>query len=643
MKPYRLGSRWRNSATGVTRKPAWNPLRIFEFVPRAPYLKVNMALQRFTIRNQKAVQFAECSAVPAIQVIAGPNGVGKSTLLYAIKRKIGGEVVASGQMLYIPPHRTWRRQQIHINNLWEVQETLFLSDVLTKDAMQGYPGLRVLDGNRGPDSADEAMSVIKYTLSHFETRRMMAVLRRVDQQDAVRRADIPDIYLPLRRLTEYLLPHLRFSRIDMEARQNIRCLFHRADLSQTLEVELDDLSSGERAIVSLFMPFLEHEIERILSTLDGIAATGEPPKQRDDLIVLMDEPELHLHPALQTRLLDYLRERTQGGGVQFIMVTHSPTLLSAASYDELYVMMPPTGSQSVNQLVRLADSSDRLQAMRGLCGDTYVLTSCRSIICIEGEPPSADVKSPTDLRILEMLCPELKMHVLLPFGGKGNTIQAARRLRELLPTTLPVVSVNALVDADQGEAAGVDPLIIPLPVAMIENLLLVPAAVWAWLEPHRERVRLRGPEQVEMELRAIATERREEEIAIRVQKAIGLHQVRVNGHTVEKLKESLQGQIEQVRKMFPEDGKLQASVDKATNDVDRIIGEGNTLKRFHGKEILRSFHQEHVHQLGIGYAPFAIELARVIGTNNKYGHPLADVLGKLSLPNPGVNAIIAPQ
>lgn len=45
-----------------------------------------MALKRFRVEDQKALRLAVCDDVPVVMLIAGPNGVGKSTLLYSLHR-----------------------------------------------------------------------------------------------------------------------------------------------------------------------------------------------------------------------------------------------------------------------------------------------------------------------------------------------------------------------------------------------------------------------------------------------------------------------------------------------------------------------------------------------------------------------------
>jgi putative ATP-dependent endonuclease of the OLD family len=52
-------------------------------------------------------------------------------------------------------------------------------------------------------------------------------------------------------------------------------------------------------------------------------------------VLLIEEPEAHLHPQLQIRLLKYLEVQARKAGMQVIVTTHSPVLASAATLDTI--------------------------------------------------------------------------------------------------------------------------------------------------------------------------------------------------------------------------------------------------------------------------------------------------------------------
>ena len=68
---------------------------------------------------------------------------------------------------------------------------------------------------------------------------------------------------------------------------------------------------------------------------------GETPGlQSETICVLIDEPELHLHPNLQARILDYFRTLSVRENAQFVISTHSPTIVEYSNSEELYLLRP---------------------------------------------------------------------------------------------------------------------------------------------------------------------------------------------------------------------------------------------------------------------------------------------------------------
>ena len=57
----------------------------------------------FKVTDQKVIKLAECVSVPRILIIFGQNGVGKSTLLYAVEQSILENVVKNEDVIFISP------------------------------------------------------------------------------------------------------------------------------------------------------------------------------------------------------------------------------------------------------------------------------------------------------------------------------------------------------------------------------------------------------------------------------------------------------------------------------------------------------------------------------------------------------------
>jgi len=588
-----------------------------------------MALQSFRVETQRSIRLAESAHVPPIMVIAGPNGVGKSTLLYAISQGQGQRVMDEGtRVLYQGPHRVMR--STNVQRRWLGGPLRLLRDILSATDVGGFEGLNFQNSSRIPSNVDEAGSTIKHILGKIENRRQSILAATVDRlrltEGTIQTGGIPDVYKALRTLTQFILPHLKFARIDFTNEDDIRCVWERKDGDTFVEVDIDQLSSGEKAVIVLFLPLLEEQLEAGLRELEAFqGGVVTVPEQVVDRVVLIDEPEQHLHPDLQAKILTYMRRTTEETRTQFIVTTHSPTILDQAFDTELFVLAEPDPEDPVrNQLKQIATNAERLEALKQLAGSAYFLTTGRVIVCIEGER-DADPETPTDARLLEILYPRAAAVTLVPTTGKGNVIVTVQRLREHLPEETFRIRVRGLIDADQaGAVAGVE----QLPVCMIENLLLDPVSLHGYLVAIGVET-FPMPDDVDAELRRIAGTMREKEITLRLRRSLKPVTIRLGGATMEELKASRTAHLATVQAMLPADAVLEQRVNEVTAAVDAIITDREELDQFRGKEILKAFHVAHVAPRNIGYNPMCIDLARRVARNATVAERLDPVFERL--------------
>jgi hypothetical protein len=566
-------------------------------------------IESFRVGNEKVIDLAECTKVPRIMIVAGPNGIGKSTLLYALRSRKG--VTGAGKILYIPPHRAWFRQKIRAMYLWG--KNMKYGDFLSSDRIPGVEGLNLRGLSRTYDSLDEAPSTIKHILGQLETRRREVITRVFDQTGSVDKDKMPDVYEPLRKLISFFLPHLQFSHIDFAARDDVRCIFkniYQISKGSPLEIDIDDLSSGEREVITLFLNFIEKRIGERLSTLEG--ATLETPQ---DLILVIDSPELHLHPALQQRFLDYIRDVVAGDNVQFIMATHSQTLVNAARFDELYVLVPPQKMRGYNQLVKVSNEATRLETIRELAGETYSLTLGKPLIFIEGRPPGQGLKEPSDKRILEMILPDFASYTLVPFHDRQRICALIRELSASTELTPLGLCVFAILDNDRAAEQSERDVdrIFAWPVCSIENFLLDSQAIWDTVQPQRERLSWKGPDEVTLALKEIALGLKDAEVKLRAEEKLGCFRWHLEANSDTGIEDSFEEGERKYKEFYGDKEKRRTAYESAKQEVDEIITSDKIFQSFRGKEILRRFHMKFVAGLGIGYQTFVYQIAERIG------------------------------
>lgn len=541
-----------------------------------------MRIAEFKIENKRSIVLAKCSAVPPLMIITGPNGAGKSTLLYEL-RNVGGRE----RILYVGPHRSSRRRTFRQQELYG--KSASFEEMLCQDNAPEYyqgGGFNLNGGTRDPWNTDDSGGYLKYAMCQIEVERQQAISAHFDRTGEIAKGTIPDPWKPFRDLTNSLLPHLRFSHVDNSNRDRLRCVWHVH--SRDIEVDLDDLSSGEKAIIQMFYPLLEHEVRAILEEI----TVGERVSDRAETCVLIDEPELHLHPNLQVKVLDYLRIITSSGKVQVILVSHSPVMAEHASYEELFLLRPvELVDSNQNQLMQIAGDEERLKLLRSVFGATSNVTAMQPVIIVEGTAQTNLSATVSDRKLYRALCREFDAVSVIPGGGKSECIKLLEALNGLLPSISSQLRAVALLDRDVGSDAPLAGFHV-LPVSMIENFLLDPPSIWEAIQSVVERTALKSVEDVATALDKVLDELRSTEIERRAKATLGLFRFRPESPLIEAPAQA-QIQAQNLITQFSTDN-VNYHLKEAEAAVISIEKNRKRREHFHGKDVLDAFYRDNL-------------------------------------------------
>ncbi len=177
----------------------------------------------------------------------------------------------------------------------------------------------------------------------------------------------------------------------------------------------DELGTGQEQILALGFAY---------AYAAAFGATGE------GLVLVIEEPEAHLHPLAQDWLASQLHRFT-AEGVQVIVTTHSPAFIDLRNLDALVLVRKVAGATCVSQLTaaELADycrNHGAPKAMADSILEHYDINStpalragffARAVILVEGA---------TEEFALPVLLRHLGLDLVgtgvacIPVGGKGN-------------------------------------------------------------------------------------------------------------------------------------------------------------------------------------------------------------------------------
>lgn len=214
------------------------------------------------------------------------------------------------------------------------------------------------------------------------------------------------------------------------------------------EIDIDDLSSGEKEIFNIFIRF--HQLKP------------------NGAVILFDEADLHLHPDLERRYLETLRNL--GINNQLIITTHSPEMMIAAGTDSLYTLLKQPPANGGNQLVRVTKSEELHNVLSEIMGSRGIISINQCIVFIEGEEASED------RGVYEKLYPPSEYNIsFVPAGNSALVGKIADQVNKLLTESTGFQYYFSIVDRDierfEPDATAGSRL-FHLPVYHVENFLL---------------------------------------------------------------------------------------------------------------------------------------------------------------------------
>ncbi|WP_417888161.1 AAA family ATPase [Zunongwangia sp.] len=408
-----------------------------------------MRIKSFKITDFKPIKNIEMGSLGDIIIIAGANGAGKTRLKQAIVQTLQGSPIMD---MTIEATRKEEEEPKYFNGtsieVKKGQQNQVLKNYINsrKYGAGKYVGSLVqIDSNRSIQSIsynqvnwlggdpDDALAPSNFYFSAF-SGRWQNFVNYIHQKSASRDKKLadslkkeptkgeeiieknPDPFKKYKKIFSDLLPGKEL--LDINPAQP-REFQYKDESGQPLP--FNALSSGEQEVVKVLFDVARKEIKHS--------------------VIIIDEPELHLHPTLTFKLIESLKSIGEHTN-QFIFLTHSADLISTY-YSTGNVYFIDSTQTGTNQAHRLSDLNHSHHELVQLIGENLGLFAVgKKIVFVEGESSSIDRL--TYHKIALSVNPEIKIS---PVGSVMN-IGALKTVEEQLRNSVFGVDMYMLRDRD---------------------------------------------------------------------------------------------------------------------------------------------------------------------------------------------------
>lgn len=410
-----------------------------------------MKIKSLKISNHQPIKNLELDNLGSIVIIAGANGAGKTRLKQAIIQTLR-EATSPVMDLTLVATRPEEKDK------YFQSETLEVKNGERNTTLQNYIKSRQYGGGKYVGSlvqidSQRNIQTVQYNAVnwlgtdpddqdtpntfYFQdfTDRWQDFMNYIHQKSAVRDKKIaqdvksdpskngaeiiknnPDPLEKYKQIFSTLLPGKELQDIDPAKPRE----FSYKDKTGEI-LPFGSLSSGEQEVVKVVFDVVRKDIKHS--------------------IIIVDEPELHLHPTLTFKLVETLK--TIGDHTnQFIFLTHSADLISTyySTGDVYFIDADQTG---VNQAHRLSDLNHTHKELVQLIGDNLGLFAVgKTLIFVEGE--NASIDRVTYQTIAQKILPEAKVVAL----GSVENIITLNTLEEQIRNSIFGINFYMVRDRD---------------------------------------------------------------------------------------------------------------------------------------------------------------------------------------------------
>lgn len=356
-----------------------------------------MKIKSLEIKDHHPIKLLKIDNLGNTVIIAGANGSGKTRLKQAIIQTFQGSPVMdleinatrsaeedtryfNGKSISVKKGIVNQTLQNYINS--RIAGGTYVGSIVQIDSNRNIQTIRYSTPNYFGGDPDDQQQPLNFYLSAF-SNRWQEFMTNIFQKVAARKKNLadevekdpsktghqiaeqyPDPMIKYKNIFSDLLPGKELQDIDPGQPGEFK---YKNSAGQVLP--FSTLSSGEQEVVKVLFDFARKEIR--------------------DSIVIVDEPELHLHPTLTFKLIEALKSIGNYSN-QFFFLTHSVDLISTyyTTGNVYFIDAVQTGQ---NQAHRLSDLDHTHSQLVQIIGQNLgIFAVGKKLIFVEGESSSVD-------------------------------------------------------------------------------------------------------------------------------------------------------------------------------------------------------------------------------------------------------------
>jgi len=229
----------------------------------------------------------------------------------------------------------------------------------------------------------------------------------------------------LHELNSIINPDIKFSRILVQLRDNNYWEIFFED-SNKKSIALSKMGSGIKTVLLVLLNLI------VRPTIEN--------KNRNSYVFAFEELENNLHPSLQRRLYNYIREYSENHSSYFFLTTHSNVVIDAFGTYKNSQLIHVTNDGDKSTSTTILSYNGTKQILNDLGIKASDILQCNGVIWVEGPSDRNFIN-----KWLEILAPELKegLHYSIMFYGGRLLSNLSFDFEWFKSEVIPLLKINS--------------------------------------------------------------------------------------------------------------------------------------------------------------------------------------------------------